>query len=286
VTWPGAYIVVVHRDDLSGVAKQTLGAAAEAGLITVVASNGGELPEIPRFVNGGLQLENRGYGAAINDAVDWIRLQFPAIEYVCFANDDILIPTDAFRDVAARMDTPDEAVAYGMESHFPQGGVYFCGGSVDWRTPRLSHWEAPQSDTLITGSEVLNGAVIALPLTVFLDVGGFDERFFLYFEDLDLSLRLRDLGVRLLLIRGHKVLHDGGASTADRPAVNRSAYVRSQILFANKWQGRRAALRVAVRVILRSGLGSLSFHSLSRRLRREKVRSAMSVLPLILRTRQ
>lgn len=48
---------------------------------------------------------------------------------------------------------------------------------------------------------------------VFLDVGGFDESFFCYFEDVDLAFRLRLLGQRCLYVPSAKVEHVGSATT-------------------------------------------------------------------------
>lgn len=47
----------------------------------------------------------------------------------------------------------------------------------------------------------------------FLKVGGFDESFFAYFEDVDLSFRLRLAGGRCLYVPGAEVCHVGSASS-------------------------------------------------------------------------
>jgi GT2 family glycosyltransferase len=49
-----------------------------------------------------------------------------------------------------------------------------------------------------------------------LGVGGFDERFFCYFEDVDLAFRLRLLGHRCLYIPNAKVEHIGSAITGKK----------------------------------------------------------------------
>jgi hypothetical protein len=54
----------------------------------------------------------------------------------------------------------------------------------------------------------LSGACLAIPLSTWREVGGFPERFFLYHEDVDLSLRLRLAGGRLGLEGGARVDHD------------------------------------------------------------------------------
>jgi GT2 family glycosyltransferase len=51
---------------------------------------------------------------------------------------------------------------------------------------------------------------------IFLDVGGFDERFFCYFEDVDLAFRLNLAGHRCLYVPNAKVKHLGSAITGRR----------------------------------------------------------------------
>jgi GT2 family glycosyltransferase len=54
----------------------------------------------------------------------------------------------------------------------------------------------------------LSGACLAIPLRTWREVGGFPERFFLYHEDVDLSLRLRLRGDRLGIEPAAVVEHD------------------------------------------------------------------------------
>lgn len=77
---------------------------------------------------------------------------------------------------------------------------------------RLDAYEARD---LQAGSEPVGGIPIAsgccmlLRTAAFRALGGFDERYFLYFEDFDLSLRLATLG-RLVYLPAMGVVHHGG----------------------------------------------------------------------------
>ena len=62
-------------------------------------------------------------------------------------------------------------------------------------------------------------------------VGGFDERYFLYFEDIDFCLRLRAAGGSVLYEPAVTVLHHRGQSAATAPGPAAAAYRRSQLLF-------------------------------------------------------
>jgi GT2 family glycosyltransferase len=67
-------------------------------------------------------------------------------------------------------------------------------------------------------SEVFSpcGAAMMIDRDLFLSLGGFDERFFCYCEDVDLGYRLRLIGEPVILAAGAVVSHDGSVSTGGR----------------------------------------------------------------------
>jgi GT2 family glycosyltransferase len=65
------------------------------------------------------------------------------------------------------------------------------------------------------------GAALAIRREAFELVGGFDEDFFLYGEEVDLSRRLLELGHETHFAPVTNIVHIGGASTAARPAAMR-----------------------------------------------------------------
>lgn len=68
-------------------------------------------------------------------------------------------------------------------------------------------------------------------------VGLFDERFFMYSEDEDLCLRLRDGGWKVCYSANGKAIHHGGASSLQNRTEMLRQFYRSQILFLNKHRG-------------------------------------------------
>ena len=107
----------------------------------------------------------------------------------------------------------------------------------------------------------LSGACILLRREAFEQMNGFDERFFLYAEDVDLCLRLRQAGWRLRYEADAVVEHDRGASSATAPAATALHYRRSQLAFYRKHRGVLAtqglrlylALRFAVQRLFARG---------------------------------
>ena len=89
-----------------------------------------------------------------------------------------------------------------------------------------------------------SGALLGIPYRAFKTVGGFDERFFLYSEEVDLQYRLHLAGV------SHELLSVGGVHSGSRGLRAKSAFSLSQLLFskelmAAKWFGRRGRWFVA-----------------------------------------
>jgi GT2 family glycosyltransferase len=83
----------------------------------------------------------------------------------------------------------------------------------------------------------LSGACILLRREAFEQVNGFDERFFLYAEDIDLCLRLRQAGWSLRYEADAIVEHDRGASSATTPVATALHYRHSQLAFYRKHRG-------------------------------------------------
>lgn len=74
-----------------------------------------------------------------------------------------------------------------------------------------------------------SGAAFAIPRHDFFRIHGFDERFFLYYEDTNLCERLRKIGRKILLLPHIRVLHIGGGSM--RASQQKKSYYTSQDLY-------------------------------------------------------
>jgi N-acetylglucosaminyl-diphospho-decaprenol L-rhamnosyltransferase len=101
----------------------------------------------------------------------------------------------------------------------------------------------------------LNGCCLLLRTDVFRQIGGFDERFFLFYEDDDLCLRMRKAGFECLFEPTANAWHVGGASSA--PSVRVSFvkgfhYARSRHLAIREYQGDGAGWRYLLKLMLAS----------------------------------
>ena len=65
--------------------------------------------------------------------------------------------------------------------------------------------------------DAVSGAFLFLPRSVFDEIGGFDEGYFLHVEDLDLCRRVRDAGYAIAIAHGPHAVHAQGGSSRHRP---------------------------------------------------------------------
>jgi GT2 family glycosyltransferase len=114
------------------------------------------------------------------------------------------------------------------------------------------------------GSRVwISGAAFLVSRREFLDLGGFDESIFLYFEDQDLSRRYQEHGVGVHTTNAVTVTHERLRSSGLRQEQIQSWGLMSLVQLATKWQGRvegeraaRALLRLLRAISLLGGAGS------------------------------
>lgn len=151
--------------------------------------------------------ENVGYAGGNNRGAAAARGQ-----YLVFLNPDtvlhpgslaaLLVPLRAETDVAlttacvVHMRRPELINTCGNTLHYT--GLAYCRGA---NRPRTDYLVACEVDAV-------SGAAFAIRRAVFEELGGFDEQFFMYVEDTDLSLRARLAGYRCVYVPDAVVEHD------------------------------------------------------------------------------
>jgi N-acetylglucosaminyl-diphospho-decaprenol L-rhamnosyltransferase len=93
------------------------------------------------------------------------------------------------------------------------------------------------SDTEPTQVDWVSGACMIIRREAFEQVGGMDERFFLYWEDADFCRRLAASGWRTMWHPGVQVTHFGAGSSRFVPYASRIAFHRSAYRYYRKHAG-------------------------------------------------
>jgi GT2 family glycosyltransferase len=226
----GAELVVVdnHRSD-----------ADTAAMREVAAARGWRLLEIGRNAGFGTGV-NAGAGLALAGGAD----------VLVVANPDLAVTADVVAALAAEV-RADPKVAVAPRIVRPDGDLWFSGGiiSLDESRARLASPAAFEAATLSSRTPPwLSGACFAMHRDLWTTVGGFDDDYFLYWEDVDLSYRVLEAGGRLEVRQDLVAVHDVGGTQHDvTQRAKSSVYYyyacRNRLVFAAKHLDRRDRLR-------------------------------------------
>ena len=268
-----------HLDRFLG----SLGHATQRRVTVVMADNGSTdgAPEVAveRYPNVRLlhMGANLGYGSAVNRAVA-AYLSDPELtaagdpEFFVVANpdvvwgprsiDDLLVAAERWPDAGSLgplIRDPDGSI-YPSARHQPslvRGGMHAVVGPF-WKS---NPWTAAYRQERLAPSERpvgwLSGSCLLLRRAAYDAIAGFDERYFMYMEDVDLGDRLNRAGWQNVYVPEAEVLHDKGHSTGRDPARNLAAHHTSTYTFlADRHPGwRQAPLRWTIRAALAARAG-------------------------------
>ena len=127
-------------------------------------------------------------------------------------------------------------------------------------------------------ADFLVGAALLVRRSLLDEIGGFDEQFFMFNEEVDLCYRARTVGWSTVFTPEAEFVHVGGASTAPvRPAMYREQ-LRSHLRFIRKHRGAAAAERTRRLLVLAMRLRALVFGVTGRTDRRRLSLNAASWL--------
>lgn len=174
---------------------------------------------------------NMGYAGGMNRGAREISR---SVDFVMFLTHEVVLEPSA---AAALLRDPEGVSALGpVLRRASDGSIWSAGGTLNARG-RTGHRVAPVAEDHRYDVDWLDGAVLMVRRAHFDAVGGFDEQYFLYWEDVDVSRRLQDLG---------RVVCDPSARASQDTALTPPYYAtRNRILFWKK-NGDAASVRTAV----------------------------------------
>jgi N-acetylglucosaminyl-diphospho-decaprenol L-rhamnosyltransferase len=206
--------------------------------------------------------ENLGYAKAANRGIAATRA---AIVAVC--NPDLEVEPGTAATIVARFDREPDLAAVGPVLRNPDGSQYPSARSVPGPAVAVGHAlfgrilpgnrftrryrQLDVDPNVARDVDWVSGAMLFLRRAALASVGGWDERYFMYMEDVDLCWRLHRLGWRIAYEPGGSVTHVQGASTDRHPYRMIVEHHRSVYRFAaQRWRGARRWLLPAAAVFL------------------------------------
>lgn len=200
--------------------------------------------------------DNIGFGAANNAAMELVRT-----DYALLLNPDCEIDSDNVRLLLQCIRAHRGAALVA-----PQGWRDGAAPQKSWRPAFFA--EQPPGPYRVPDHVVragwLQGSCLLADVAAFRRIGGFDERFFLYYEDDDLCLRMVEAGFDCLLQPLARALHPGGASSGTGwrvEFIKRFHYARSRQIALRRYVGHGAANLHLAR-LLTASLPAMVFYTL------------------------
>jgi len=192
-------------------------------------------------------------------------------DIVVAINNDTLVKEDFFEKVLASPINQKEVGAVGGLIYFAPGFefkgsykkadlgkvVWYAGGKFDWdnvlgsndHVDEVDHgqFKKPSETAFITG------ALFIIRAEVLKQVGLFDDNYFMYLEDVDLCLRIKKAGYKLIFDPSIKIWHKVAQSSGIGSTLNDYFITRNRLLFGFKYSRLRtkfALVREALRKLV------------------------------------
>lgn len=233
---------------------------------------------------------NLGYGAALNAGI-----ALASGAYLIVMNSDAWPQEQAVERLVALAESEPRAGVVGPRLLNPDGTLQpsVRGFPTVWRLATeyfFLRWLAPRSRLLNTfygagfdhrsrrEADFLVGAVLLVRRAALDEIGVFDERFFMYDDEVDLCYRAHAAGWNVVFWPEAEFVHVGGASTVRTPAWPQMyrEQLRSHLRFLDKHEGLREAEHarklIAVAMLLRALVFTVLARSERRRLSIESAR--------------
>ena len=256
---------------------QQLGAVDVRIVVVDNGSTPADVEALTAGLPGGVSLvrleTNRGYGAACNAAA---RIAAESgIPYVWWLNNDLTIETGASDALLAHMEAAPAIAAAGAVTVDEETGRRVLGAGMDltlWRG-RVRHRhtgiDVEQLPSQPYPVDVIPGSCLLVRVSALRVIGGFDEGYFMYSEDVDWSVRARAAGFGLDIVPRARARHGGARSSKPQDRLrymmrNRIRMVRARAglavqpafmaYFVLGWLPAYTVARLVPRFGLREGL--------------------------------
>ncbi|MBI2037796.1 MAG: glycosyltransferase family 2 protein [Candidatus Magasanikbacteria bacterium] len=221
----------ITRDALVSIYKETRNIEFEVIVVDNNSQDGSvemikkEFPQVILIENS----DNRGFGKANNQG-----LKIAKGDYLMFLNTDVVVLDHAIEKLVNYLDTHADVMMVGPRllnrdltfQHVcrrmlpnPTNSFFHLFGltKIFKNSKFVTDYKQYLADPEVTGpAQALSGAAMMFRKAVYEQIGGFDETFFMYGEDLDFCKRVLDKGWKTVYVSEAKIIHFGGQSSGKR----------------------------------------------------------------------
>lgn len=193
--------------------------------------------------------ENNGFSAGNNIGIRYA-LKNQA-DYILLLNNDTVTDQDFLTplvEFASR--TPDcGCISSRIYYYYEKNKIWYDGGAFHPYNCRAEHYRFDEDGSTVTGiheATFISGCCMLIPATVIRKIGLMDERYFLYVEDTEYSLRIQKAGYKLYWDADHHFYHKVSASTGNKSKLSQYYEIRNRYLIAEQYltRSQRFSMRI------------------------------------------
>jgi hypothetical protein len=215
---------------------------------------------------------NKGFSGANNEGIRYAVSENAAV--IWFLNNDTIVDKNVLSMTTSFLDPKVGAV--GSKIYFYKGREYhkdryskndlghifwYAGGFIDWKNMLAYHRGVDEVDhgqfDKKIDTDYITGCSFAVTSDVLKKIGFFDESFFMYMEDLDLSLRIQKAGYKTLYDPTSIIWHKNASSSGGSGSNLHEYYqTRNRLRIGFRYaplRTRVALFRESIRIVLTGG---------------------------------
>jgi len=214
-----------------------------------------KFPKIELIVNK----KNLGFAQGNNIGIQWALKK--DYDYFLLLNNDTLVDKSLLihlfkvikKDKKIAITVPKIYFAPGYEYHrdryTPEERgrvIWYAGGRIDWQNVLAFHHGVDQVDkgqfNRLEETNFASGCCFLIKRKVLKKVGLFDQRYFLYLEDVDLCQRVKEAGFKIVFVPQAKVWHKNAGSSKVGGGLHDYYLTRNRFLFGMKFASLRTKI--------------------------------------------
>lgn len=143
-------------------------------------------------------------------------------------------------------------------SNSEKGKVFwYAGGLIDWQNVISSHRGVDEVDKgqydKMESTEFATGACLLIKREILEKIKGFDDRYFLYYEDGDLNMKIKNLGYKILYVPKSIIWHNNAGSSGSGSTLQDYYISRNRLLFGMSYaplRSRVALFRESLKILV------------------------------------
>lgn len=176
-------------------------------------------------------------------------------DYVLLLNNDTLVDEDFLNLLVDKAeDSKNIGITTSKIFYYPEKNkIWYAGGKINWIKFTSIHFGEKQYDDNKYDKDLevdfISGCVMLIKKSVIEEVGYLPEEYFMYYEDFDYCIKVREKGFKLFYVSKSKVYHKISASTGGEESAFSLEYgTRNRKLLLKKYKNKIGLIRYFISI--------------------------------------